>query len=92
MHATRTSIWVLFAVYGFYMAMTDGVSKAYITDMVPQESRATAIGIYYCFTGILTLFASIIAGLLWSYVGKSAPFIYGAITGVISAILCVFLL
>ncbi|MFA5499874.1 MAG: MFS transporter [Candidatus Omnitrophota bacterium] len=92
LHATRTSIWVLFAVYGFYMAMTDGVSKAYITDMVPQESRATAIGIYYCFTGILTLFASIIAGLLWSYIGKSAPFIYGAITGVISAILCVFLL
>ena len=92
LHATRTSILVLFAVYGFYMAMTDGVSKAYITDMVPQESRATAIGIYYCFTGILTLFASIIAGLLWSYIGKSAPFIYGAITGVISAILCVFLL
>jgi len=92
MHATRTSIWVLFAVYGFYMAMTDGVGKAYITDMVPQESRATAIGIYYCVTGILTLFASIVAGLLWTYIGKGAPFIYGAITGIISAILCVFLL
>lgn len=92
MYATRASIWILFAVYGFYMAMTDGVSKAYISDMIPQESRATAIGIYYCITGILTLFASIIAGLLWSYVAKSAPFVYGAITAGISAILCAFLL
>ncbi|MDP3791687.1 MAG: MFS transporter [Candidatus Omnitrophota bacterium] len=92
LYATRFTVWVLFAVYGFYMAMTDGVSKAYIADMVPAESRATAIGLYYCATGILVLLASVIAGLLWTYVGASAPFVYGAITAGISAILCVFLL
>lgn len=92
LYINRATVWVLFAVYGFYMAMTDGVSKAYISDMTGQESRATAIGLYYCVTGILTLFSSLIAGLLWAYVAKSAPFVYGAVTAFISAILCVFLL
>jgi len=91
-YANRITVWILFAIYGFYMAMTDGVSKAYVTDMVPEESRATAIGIYYCVTGIMMLFASLIAGFLWTYLSKSAPFLYGAITAGISAILCVFLL
>lgn len=88
----RFMVWILFTIYGFYMAMTDGVGKAYISDMVGSESRATAIGLYYCVTGILTLFASLIAGFLWTYVAKGAPFVYGAVAAGISAILCVFLL
>ena len=92
LYANRFSVWILFAIYGLYMAATDGVGKALISDTVNEESRATAIGLYYCVTGILTLFASIIAGLLWTYVAASAPFVYGAITALISAILCVFLL
>jgi len=27
------------AIYGFYMAMTEGVSKAFVVDMVPPEKR-----------------------------------------------------
>jgi MFS family permease len=91
-YANPATIWILFFIYGFYMAMTDGVSKAFISDMVAQDSRATAIGLYYCVTGLLTLLASVIAGLLWTYVAVSAPFLYGAALALISAILCVFLL
>lgn len=91
-YANPFTVWILFAIYGFYMAMTDGVSKAFISDIVPSELRATAIGLFYSVTGILTLFASVIAGLLWTYVAQSAPFLYGALTAIISAILCVFLL
>jgi MFS family permease len=90
--ANRMTIWPLFFVYGFYMAMTDGVSKAFISDVVEGDSRATAIGLYYCVTGILALAASVAAGLLWTYVAVSAPFLYGAILAFISAVLCVFLL
>lgn len=92
LYANPATIWPLFFVYGFYMAMTDGVSKAYISGMVESDSRATAIGIYYCITGILTLLASVVAGLLWTYVTVSAPFLYGAILALVSALLCVFLL
>jgi MFS family permease len=92
LYANPVTIWILFFVYGFYMAMTDGVSKAFISDIVKEDSRATAIGLYYCVTGFLTLFASIIAGLLWTCIAVGAPFLYGAILALISAILCVFLL
>ena len=92
LYISRFTVWILFAVYGFYMAMTDGVSKAYISDMVGQGSRATAIGLYYCVIGILSFSASLIAGFLWTCVSKSAPFIYGAVMASLSAVLCVFLL
>ena len=92
LYISRFTVWILFAVYGFYMAMTDGVSKAYISDMVGQGSRATAIGLYYCVIGILSFSASLIAGLLWTCVSKSAPFIYGAAMASLSAVLCAFLL
>ena len=84
--ATKGAMWVLFFVYGFYMAMTDGVSKAFVTDTVDSSVRGTAIGLYYCVTGLATFFASLIAGLLWTYVGSSAPFFYGAAMALISAL------
>lgn len=92
LYANPLTIWILFAIYGFYMAMTDGVGKAFISDTVDKDSRATAIGLYYCITGILTLLASVIAGLLWTYIAVRAPFLYGAALALISAVLCVFLL
>ncbi len=78
-------VWILFAVYGFYMAMTDGVSKAYAVDLVPAEKRGTAIGLYYSVTGVLALLSSIIAGLLWDYAGASAPFLFGGVAALVAA-------
>ncbi len=85
-------LWILFPVYGFYMAMTEGVSKAFITDLVPSEKRGTAIGLYYTLTGLVTFLASFMAGLLWTYVNISAPFIYGALMAGLSAVLLMILI
>ncbi len=79
------TVWALFAVYGFYIAMTDGVSKAYAVDLVPADKRGTAIGLYYTVTGVLALLSSIIAGLLWDYVGVGAPFLFGSATALVAA-------
>ncbi len=62
-------IWLLFAVYGFYIAMTDGVRTAFVVDMVPAEKRGTAIGIYNTAIGLMALSSSILAGLLWDRIG-----------------------
>lgn len=85
-------LWILFPIYGFYMAMTEGVSKAFITDLVPSEKRATAIGLYYTLTGLVTFLASFIAGLLWTYVNISAPFLYGALMAALSAVALIILI
>ncbi len=78
-------IWVLFALYGFYAAATEGVSKALVADLSTPENRGTAMGLLHMTTGVLAFVASTVAGLLWSRIGPAAPFIYGAVCAVASA-------
>jgi MFS family permease len=82
-------VWALFAVYGFYIAFTEGVSKAYIANLAPPDKVGTAIGLYYTVTGVAVLFASLIAGLLWSAFGAPATFFYGAATSLLACALFV---
>jgi len=84
-------LWFLFPVYGIYMALTEGVGKAYISNLVPQEKTGTAFGIYQTIIGLCTFFASFIAGILWTYIGVRLPFIFGSIMALISAFLFVVL-
>lgn len=70
-------IWPLMAFYGVYMALTDGVGKALITDHAPHERRGAAIGLFYAITGVTTLAASLLAGLAWDYFGSSTVFLLG---------------
>jgi len=84
-------LWLLFPIYGIYMALTEGVGKAYISNLVPQEKSGTAFGVYQTTIGLCTFFASLIAGLLWTYIGVSVPFIFGSIMALISAFLFIIL-
>jgi MFS family permease len=84
-------LWLLFPFYGIYMALTEGVGKAYISNLVSQEKAGTAFGIYQTTIGLCTFFASLIAGLLWTYIGVSAPFIFGSAMAMISALLFIIL-
>ena len=60
----RWQLIVLFALYGFFYAIDEAQSKAFIADIEPDR-RATAIGIYNSVTGALYLAASLMAGALW---------------------------
>ncbi len=79
-------IWFLFPIYGVYMALTDGVSKAYIAQMVPREKSGTAFGAYLMCTGLCMFIASFGAGLLWKYINPSAAFYFGALTATVAVI------
>jgi MFS family permease len=67
-------IWVLFFLYGLYYAATEGIQKAYIADLVPEEQRGEALGLFSAWTGLAALPASIIAGFLWQNFGAVAAF------------------
>lgn len=82
---TRWHFWALFAVYGVYMAATDGVGKALAVDLVDPVRKATGLGTLGTVTGISTVFASSIAGLLWDHYGPFYTFIFGA-SGAIASI------
>jgi MFS family permease len=78
-------VWVLFAVYGVYIAATDGVGKALAVDLVPASVRGTAVGVFGMVSGIATVVASVVAGVLWDKVGPYAPFVYGAVGALLAA-------
>jgi MFS family permease len=82
---TGTLAWPLFAAYGVFMAMTEGVGKALVSDLVPAADRATALGLYTGAIGGMVLVSSVLAGALWDLVGPSAPFVVGAATAVAAA-------
>ena len=78
--------WPLFIVYGAYIALTDGIGKAYVSDLVPAERRGTAMGLYNASTGIMLLLSSTLGGVLWQFVGPGATFAFGAITASLAAV------
>jgi MFS family permease len=84
-------VWPLFTVYGFYIAMTEGVGKAFTVDLVPEALRGTALGAYHMVIGIMSFPASFLAGLLWTYIGPPAPFALGGATAILAAGMLVLL-
>lgn len=71
-------IALAFAGYGLFQGVFRAVGKAFATDFAPTGLRATAVGWYNTTIGVLGLFASVVAGLLWDRVGHAAVFFYGA--------------
>lgn len=86
-----TLVWFLFAIYGFYIALTDGIAKAIIGSLVQKERAGTAYGVFYTVSSIATLCASVIAGLLWSVVNPSSTFLFAVICAIISLFVFSFL-
>ncbi|MBO9683773.1 MAG: MFS transporter [Flavisolibacter sp.] len=67
-------IFSAFFIYGIYAAATEGITKAWITNMAHTLNTATAIGFYTSCESICTLLASIIAGAIWDNLGSSTTF------------------
>jgi MFS family permease len=78
----------LFVLYGFYAAATDGISKAWITNIVDKADTATAIGTYAGFQSIAALIASSVCGLLWYNFGATTTFL---ITAGVTIIVIIYL-
>lgn len=71
-------LWILFPIYGIYIAATDGVSKAYISEFITEKVSGTYFGLYQTGISLATFFASFIGGLLWTMFTPSVTFYYGA--------------
>ena len=79
--ALASAAWhviLLFALYGLYFGAAEGATRAFVADMVPEESRGTAYGLYHGAVGLALLPASVIAGVLWQAINPAATFYFGA--------------
>ena len=68
----------LFALYGVYAAATEGIAKAWISNVVDPREIATAIGSYSGYQSIAALVASSLCGLLWFTIGATGTFLVTA--------------
>jgi len=79
-------VWILFGFYGVYYGLAEGVARAFVADLVSEERRGTAYGLFHGIVGVTLLPASLIAGYLWQVVNPAAPFFFGAIMAFLAMI------
>ncbi|MDH4162088.1 MAG: MFS transporter [Nitrospirota bacterium] len=84
-------VWVLFAVYGVYFGLTEGVEKALVADFAPAHLRGSAFGLYHLTMGIGALPASLLFGFIWQSFGPAMAFGMGAALALFAGLLLAFL-
>jgi MFS family permease len=88
---TEWQIWLLFAFYGLFYGLTEGVEKALVADMADASLRGAGFGWYNFAIGSGALPASIVFGVIWQHFGGVAPFLFGAALSAVSAVLLLLL-
>lgn len=81
---------VLFFIYGLYAASTEGIAKAWISNITDQKDTATAIGSFAGFQSLAAMIASSLAGAIWFWKGAEAAFISTSVVTVLVIIYFVF--
>jgi len=90
--ASKSAIVLLFIAYGAYTAFISGAERAFISEAAPDGFKGTMLGIYGMLQGIGLLLSSIIAGAMWDRINSNAPFWFGGILGIVSAIIIAIIL
>ena len=72
------------ALWGVHMGMTQGLLAAMVAAQAPADLRGTAFGFFNLVSGVALLAASVLAGLLWQYLGPAWTFGAGAAFSVLA--------
>lgn len=83
------SFFGLFFLYGMYAAATEGISKAWITNLINKKDTATAIGTFSGLQSICTLLASSLTGFVWFQFGATTAFV---ITAAVTLLVLIYFL
>jgi MFS family permease len=83
-------IWLLFALYGIYAASTEGVSKAWVSDLITDEQRGSAIGLLTMLSSFSVMLGSFLTGILWDQFGSAIPFLLSATVSLVIAFIVFF--
>ena len=80
-------LWPLFALYGLFLAATEGAEKALVADLAPTSLVGTGYGWFNVTTGVMLLPASFLFGWLWQSLGPQTAFSWAAACAALAAIL-----
>ncbi len=83
-------IWPLFALFGMFLAATEGVEKALVADLSPTTGMGTGFGWFHLVTGLFLLPSSLLFGKLWQQWGEDVAFSFAALCAFGAALLLQF--
>jgi MFS family permease len=78
------AVFSLFLIYGLYAGATDGISKAWISKLVPKQESGTALGFLSANTSLATLLASLLTGFIWDKAGAPVALLFSASAAMLS--------
>jgi MFS family permease len=67
------------ALWGLHLGLSQGLLAAMVADRAPRELRGTAFGLFHLLSGVASIFASVLVGVLWEAFGSAATFRAGAL-------------
>jgi MFS family permease len=82
-------VWPLLLIYGAYTALTDGVGKAWVADLLPARAIGSGLGYYQGIVGACSLVAGVWAGLAWGADGSLPLLVSGAAVGLLAPVVAV---
>jgi hypothetical protein len=80
-------VWVLFAVYGLFHALTEGPERALVAALSREGARGRGYGLFHAITGGMMLPASLLTGTLWEAWGPAAALLTGSVLAALAAVL-----
>ncbi|MFX1286218.1 MAG: MFS transporter [Promethearchaeota archaeon] len=79
-------LFLFFGIYGAFNAATDGIQKAFVVDLLPQDLKGTGIGLLQSLMGFASIIGGTIAGFLYD-LEINLAFIYGGTMAIITLVL-----
>jgi MFS family permease len=80
-------IILAFIFYGLHKGALEPSQRAFVSELVSQEIRASALGGYQMIVGLFSLPASFLAGILWDKIGIFAPFSFSLFLTILALVL-----
>ncbi len=87
---SSSGIFLGFILYGLFNGALDPVQRSLLAELAPPQFVASTMGGFQMVIGLVSLPASLIAGLLWDSFGSGAPFLFSLVLTVIASILLLF--
>ncbi|MGY2876769.1 MFS family permease [Marmoricola sp. URHA0025 HA25] len=84
--------WLLIGGYGAYTGLTDGVGKAWVSELLPAKSQGTGQGVFQGVLGAGVLVAGLWAGLSWQAGAQGDGHVPLIVSGVVAAVVALGLL
>lgn len=84
------AVFLIFVIYGMHRGALEPVQKAFVSELSPEQHRASSLGAYQMAIGLCALPSSLAAGLLWDSYGMLIPLYLSLGLTVVSLVMLAF--